>query len=356
MADTEPRAEWSDVVVIGGGVVGAATAGAVARRGKSVTLIERGSLSKANGSSRGGARIIAPAAFPDNDYLDAGLRAMEGWQSLEAEMGTQLLKLDGALYVGSAIDDFARSLDSARVDFELLSPRDVESRFGILPLDESQVLFQPGAGVIRASAAHAALLRSAAGVGVALRENERVTAIEPCPDGVHVRTRQGTWICDRVVVVAGPWTADLLCRLDIAPPLTVSSQSVAYFPVPSGAANLPALMEFDGDEPYALIDPEFGLKAALHRQGPEAAPDNDWSVVDIEAIDLIAKWIGSRFGGIASRPTKVEACLYTSTPDERFVIERHGAVVVGSACSGQGFQFAPDTGERLARIATGGAD
>jgi sarcosine oxidase len=43
--------------------------------------------------------------------------------------------------------------------------------------------------------------------------------------------------------------------------------------------------------------------------------------------------------------------MYTNTPDERFILERRGRVVAGSACNGQGFQFAPETGERLARLA-----
>jgi sarcosine oxidase len=42
--------------------------------------------------------------------------------------------------------------------------------------------------------------------------------------------------------------------------------------------------------------------------------------------------------------------LYTNTLDERFIIERHGRVVVGSACSGHGFKFAPAVGEQLAAL------
>jgi sarcosine oxidase len=38
-------------------------------------------------------------------------------------------------------------------------------------------------------------------------------------------------------------------------------------------------------------------------------------------------------------------------PDDTFVVERRGRVVVGSACSGHGFKFAPAIGERLAALA-----
>ena len=56
---------------------------------------------------------------------------------------------------------------------------------------------------------------------------------------------------------------------------------------------MPALMSFDGDEPYALIDPARGLKAALHRRGPEVGP-GEWDLVDPEALDRIAAWAETR--------------------------------------------------------------
>ncbi|HSX22931.1 MAG TPA: hypothetical protein VLE97_09180, partial [Gaiellaceae bacterium] len=46
-----------------------------------------------------------------------------------------------------------------------------------------------------------------------------------------------------------------------------------------------------------------------------------------------------------------DTCFYTSTDDERFILERRGRIVVGSACSGHGFKFAPAVGRRLAALA-----
>jgi sarcosine oxidase len=39
-----------------------------------------------------------------------------------------------------------------------------------------------------------------------------------------------------------------------------------------------------------------------------------------------------------------------TTPDQTFILERRGRIVVGSACSGHGFKFAPAIGERLATL------
>jgi sarcosine oxidase len=46
-----------------------------------------------------------------------------------------------------------------------------------------------------------------------------------------------------------------------------------------------------------------------------------------------------------------ETCIYTSTADESFLLERHGRVVVGSACSGHGVKFGPVVGRTLAALA-----
>ena len=48
---------------------------------------------------------------------------------------------------------------------------------------------------------------------------------------------------------------------------------------------------------------------------------------------------------------ETESCLYTTTADESFVLERRNRIVIGSACSGHGFKFAPAIGRRLAALA-----
>ena len=47
--------------------------------------------------------------------------------------------------------------------------------------------------------------------------------------------------------------------------------------------------------------------------------------------------------------------MYTTTADEHFILERRGKVVIGSACSGHGFKFAPAIG-RARRLRAGPPD
>jgi sarcosine oxidase len=76
---------------------------------------------------------------------------------------------------------------------------------------------------------------------------------------------------------------------------------------------------------------------------------------DTSVAAWTAGWVAARFPE-AGETLGMETCLYTNTSDEEFVLERHGRVVVGSACSGHGFKFAPIVGRTLAALAREAAD
>ena len=101
---------------------------------------------------------------------------------------------------------------------------------------------------------------------------------------------------------------------------------------------------------YALHDPRYGLKAGAHNAGHVADPDVD-EPPNEEVVEAIAAWVRERIPDATPVPVAAETCLYTSTADERFVLERRGRIVIGSACSGHGFKFAPAVGRRLAALA-----
>jgi len=91
------------------------------------------------------------------------------------------------------------------------------------------------------------------------------------------------------------------------------------------------------------------VKVGEHIAGPEADPDQP-APPDGDAVARVEAWLGSLVDGVAARASSAETCLYTMTADEGFILERHGSIVIGSACSGHGFKFAPLVGEQLARL------
>jgi sarcosine oxidase len=100
---------------------------------------------------------------------------------------------------------------------------------------------------------------------------------------------------------------------------------------------------------YALPEPLSGLSAGWHRSGAPAGAVV-LGAADPAVLERVAEWVGARFPDAAARPAAAETCLYTNAPGQRFLLESHGRIVVGSACSGHGFKFAPLVGERLAAL------
>jgi sarcosine oxidase len=104
-----------------------------------------------------------------------------------------------------------------------------------------------------------------------------------------------------------------------------------------------------GHGTYALHDPTYGLKLGKHKSGSPLDP-GDQPGPQAELVEQMREAVARYFPTADSNPVDVQTCLYTNTDDERFVLERHGRIVVGSACSGHGFKFAPVVGERLADL------
>jgi sarcosine oxidase len=163
---------------------------------------------------------------------------------------------------------------------------------------------------------------------------------------VEVRTEEGTFTARSAVVTAGGWARDLLASAGIDLPVWVTRETVAYFEL---ERKPPTLVDWGDPTVYALFSPGHGLKAGRHIAGPEVDPDGEGSP-DPESVDVVGEWVARHYPQ-AAPVHHSETCLYTNTDDQRFILERHGNVVVGSPCSGHGFKFAPLIGERLADLA-----
>ena len=104
---------------------------------------------------------------------------------------------------------------------------------------------------------------------------------------------------------------------------------------------------------YGLETPGEGIKVAEHGAGVETDPDDRSFEIDQIGRQRMIRYVTERLPGLDPKPVTESTCLYTSTPDNEFVLERRGRLVVGSACSGHGFKFTPLTGRRLAHLAVG---
>lgn len=335
-----------EVAIVGGGVAGAAAAWSLAGRGREVLLLERHAIGHRHGSSHGDARVWRHS-YDAVGWVRMMAEALPLWRRLEEEREEALLTTLGSIDVAPPAANVA-ALDTAGVPYELVSGEEAMRRHPSVALPPgAEVLLQPGAGYIAAERAWHGFAESAAAKGGELREGARVERIEVTGDGARLAVGDETIEARAVVVTAGAWSRELLAPLGIDLPVHVTREVPVFFsldgPMP------PIVVEWRSPPIYALPSPDFGLKAAEHHAGPEVAPDDRGEPGDA-AVDVVARWVAERFPEAHPTPHHAETCLYTSTDDERFVLERRGPVVVGSACSGHGFKFAPWVGERLADL------
>jgi monomeric sarcosine oxidase len=336
-----------DVIVVGAGVMGAATARSLAKAGRRTLLLEQFRIGHKRGSSHGSARIFR-LSYPESEYVSMAKEALSLWRELEEVSGRSLLTTTGGLDVGPEIDANAGALEEADVAFRFITPEDVRERWPFIELSHAErILLQPDAGVVAADNAVRAFASEAMKEGAILYEETPVEEIDLDGDDAVIKAAGQHFAGDTVVVTAGAWAKPLLEQVDIDLPVRPTRETVAYWDLDDHS---PTLVEWGEPSVYSLWSPVYGLKAGEHIAGPTTDPDEPGSVSD-DSVKRLRDWIATRFPGVDPEPVHAETCLYTNTDDERFILERHGRVVVGSPCSGHGFKFAPVIGKRLAALA-----
>lgn len=344
-----------DVVVVGAGVMGAAAGWRLTRARREVVLLEQFEVGHDRGSSHGAARVFR-FSYDEPRYVAMAMEALPLWRRLEEDSGQELLTVTGGFDLGppARLAAHQEALDSRGAVWDLVTGIEVNRRFpAVTPPEGTKVLFQPDAGVLAADRAVQAMVAVAGAEGLELKERTRVATIRPNHAGVEVITTKDTLQANLVVVTAGAWARPLLAGAAIDLPVNPSRETVSFFPVEQGRT-LPVFVEWlEGPGPlYALESPGQGLKTGWHHTGHQANP-NDRGNVEPEIVGRMSAWVAERFPLVSPVAHHAETCLYTNTVDESFILERRGPILIGSACSGHGFKFAPLIGERLARLAAG---
>jgi sarcosine oxidase len=293
--------------------------------------VEQFELDHDRGSSHGLSRIFR-LAYPEPHWVQLAEEALAGWRELERDTGSEILALHGLVELCSSAEFTSRDVLAARgIEHCMLDAEGVRAHGVVLP-DGWAALWQPDAGVVLADAARRAFLEAAQ---PRLLTGHRVESLDDVD-------------ADVVVVTAGPWVAKLVPDV----PVRVTRETVAYFALDGDP--IASVVELDDETRqhamYALHDPVHGLKAGAHHAGHVADPDGD-EPPDADLVARINAWVGERFPDAGAEPVAADTCIYTTTEDESFLLERRGRVVIGSACSGHGFKFAPAVGRRLADLA-----
>ncbi|QRY46607.1 FAD-binding oxidoreductase [Mycolicibacterium boenickei] len=357
--------ETADVVIVGGGLEGAAAAWSLSQRGVTdLTVLERNTVgSGMTGKSSG----IVRCHYGVSSLAAMATVGLEVFEKAEQYFGTDIGFRQTGYVVGVGepnVDNLRKSLAAQRevgVQTEEIDASEVAKLWPWADLEPFAAFgWEARGGYGDAYQTAQAFAVSARSAGVRIRQGANVTGLVLDGDrATGVELADGTRVSAGTVVVAtGAWTRPFLTPYGVDVPIrVVREQIVTISPgVPIGAVPV-----FSDLVSLQYVRPElggeilFGNSDLAHCE--PADPDDYLNRASDGFIDLTVDKVGTRFPGFPDAAiTGSYAGCYDVTPDWNPVISATGidGLVVAAGFSGHGFKIAPAVGKLVADLVTEG--
>ena len=363
-----------DVVIVGGGCMGASVAYHLSRRGlTNVVLLEREPAlgTGSTGRNAGGVRH----QFSHEANVRLSIESIRFFERFEAEIGTPIdFHQDGYLFLIASDDHagaFRRNIALQQrlgIDVRWLEPRDIPALAPGVGLDGVRgAAFCARDGICDPNGVTMGFAQAAQRAGVTIRRSTAVTGIHVDRGRVTgVETEAGRIDAPVVVNAAGPWAGAIGQMAGVAVPVEPLRRHIFIAHPPArggweagGADDGPA-----GPSNRVMVI-DFESSFYFHREGagllfgmgdPDERPGFD-TTVNWPMLEKIAPVAARRLPALADLPiANAWAGLYEMTPDAMPIIGRSGDVdglYAIAGFSGHGFQHAPAAGRLLADLIAG---
>jgi sarcosine oxidase subunit beta len=347
-------------VVIGGGIVGLASAHALTERGVRVTVLEKGSLgSGSTGRSAGGIR--GQFSTPVNVALSRA--SFEVWDEFEERFGVDIahrrveyLFLARAEATAERLQENVAMQNEHGIPSMFLGPEEARERYGSLRADcFVGASYSPTDGFADPNLAVQGYAKAAREAGVEIRtgtqatdilwDGEQVVGVELADEKINV---------DYVVNAAGPWARKVSEMAGVSLPVSPRRRRMVIVdpetPVPETdplTIDLGTGSYFRPErEGSALVGGQFG-------EDPDADPEHYHKEIETEwaaeAVERAGEW--TTYFGPDTRIKRGWAGLYAVTPDNHPIIEETiPGLISAVGFSGHGFMHAPATGKLVAEL------
>jgi sarcosine oxidase len=352
-----------DVIIIGAGTWGAATAWHLADRGVRVLAIDAHTPPHEYGSHGGLTRLARQSNSTGPQYVELTARAFDLWDQLAERTGSELMTVTGNVLIGepgsSWFDSTVASLQSSSFEHQVLRGEQARAAFPRLRIaDHELAVFEPQARIAHVPACLRAMQQAAREAGAEFRFDEPVLDWSADASGVRVRTATGEYAADRLVVTTGAFSAGVL-HLDL--PARVDRQVLVTFALPPGADPLPSIYVAgpagsDAAPDYGCMEPDGTWKFSVASNSREIDPTTLSQDVTEQDIAQVTAVVQDRIPEITGPVVRTTVCMWTEAVDGHWLVGQHPEsprLVIGAACNGRGFRYAPAIGEILADL-TGG--
>lgn len=340
-------AESAEVVIVGGGVMGASVAWHLAERGiTDVVLLERDVLGAAStGKSAGGIR----AQFADELNVRIALRSLAEFTSFGERFGVEIdFRQWGYLFLLDRAEDVATFRAALALQHELGVPSrelSVDEALALVPQLEPEGLlaatFCPWDGYASPEAVVQGYARAAAERGARVRQGCALTGID-LRDGriAGVETQAGRIATSTVVCAAGAWSAEVAALAGVELPVRGEPRHMWFTPQ-------------DGGLPSELpLTIDFSTSFYFHREGPGLVFGGKE-----DALEDVAEHAARRLPVLAELPIQSSWWgYYEVSPDHNALVgetREPSRFLYATGFSGHGFQQAPAVGEHVAELVAG---
>ncbi|OZI42238.1 FAD-dependent oxidoreductase [Bordetella genomosp. 5] len=348
----------TEVVIIGGGIVGASAALFLRRRGVDVTLLDMGACgAKASGVNYGGVRRQGRPL----SQMPLTARAHELWQQLPALIGTdgeyvrsghlKLARTEADLH---ALEQYRDATRGYRMNLQLIGTNELRRRFGWLSADLAGASLCPDDGHANPRLVSPAFAQAAAAAGACILENTRVTRATHDGQRFEVETEQGPRVRARYLLnCAGAWAGDIAAGFgepvpeDVIHPLMMVTEPLPQFMAVSLGMQGGGIYARQVDRGNCVIG---GGRGVMQPDGYARPARSALPALLARAAELLPPLRGAH---VIRFWTGVEG----SMPDHNPVLgpsRRVPGLIHAFGLSGAGFQVGPAIGEILSELVVDG--